>query len=289
MQHKRRRKRRGAAQQGEDNPLDQAVNQRDRSTLDMVAEAVRHKNTLLAYQPVVAARRPGQTAFYEGYIRLLDETGRVIPAGQFMGAIEDTELARDIDVLALEAGLGALAKARDLRLSINMSARSIGYSRWMRVLNRRLKRDPTIAERLILEITEHSAMTVPELVMDFMDQLQGRGIAFALDDFGAGQTTFRHFRDFFFDLVKIDGRFVAGIHEHPENQALVRALVGIAQQFDMFCVAERVETQAEADWLTAIGVDCLQGFLFGAPAVRPPWDDAGDQSADQAGESRKSA
>ena len=270
---KRRRKRRGnPMQQGEESPLDTAVTRRDRSTLDMVADAVRHKNTLLAYQPVVAARRRGQVAFYEGFIRLLDDTGRIIPAGQFMGAIEDTELARDIDCIALEAGLRALARARKVRLSINMSARSIGYSRWMRVLDRGLKRDPTIAERLILEITEHSAMTVPELVMDFMDQLQGRGIAFALDDFGAGQTTFRHFRDFFFDLVKIDGRFIKNVHESTENQALVRALAGIAKQFDMFCVAERVESEAEAQWLTSIGIDCLQGYLYGAPVVRPPWE-----------------
>jgi len=69
----------------------------------------------------------------------------------------------------------------DIHLAINMSARSIGYSRWNRTLDRWLKKDATIAERLILEITEHSAMQILEIVVDFIDSLQLEGIAFALD------------------------------------------------------------------------------------------------------------
>jgi EAL domain-containing protein (putative c-di-GMP-specific phosphodiesterase class I) len=279
--HRGKRKGRSAPiEQGQDTPLDTAVSRRDRDTLDMVADAVRHKNTRLAFQPVIAARRRNQPAFYEAFIRILDDTGRIIPAGQFMPVIEETELGRDIDCIALEMGLRTLRETPGIRLSVNMSARSIGYSRWNRALERGLRRDATVADRLILEITEGSAMAMPEIVMDFMDGLKGRGIAFALDDFGAGQTAFRHFRDFFFDLVKIDGKFVRGVHESPDNQALTRALVAIAQSFDMFTVAENVETEAEAAWLTDLGVDCLQGYLFGAPALRPPWE--GDAASDAA-------
>ena len=86
-----------------------------------------------------------------------------------------------------------MVKVPNLRLSINMSARSIAYQPWMRVLNRFLKQDPSLAKRLILEITERSTMLVPELVARFMNDLQARGISFALDDFGAGHTAFRHF------------------------------------------------------------------------------------------------
>lgn len=256
---------------GADSPLDVAVTGRDQATLDMVAEAVRHRQTMLAYQPVVQARAPKQTAFYEGLIRVLDPSGRVIPARDFMPIVENTELGREIDCIALETGLRTLARNPSIRLSINMSARSIGYSRWMRILNRLLKKDTSLGSRLILEITESSAMTVPELVIDFMDQLQGRGIGFALDDFGAGLTAFRYFRDFYFDAVKIDGQFVRGIHNNPDNQVLTQALIAIAQQFDMLTVAESVETQQDAEYLISIGIDCLQGYLFGAPTIRPPW------------------
>lgn len=257
--------------EGAENPLSAAVVQRDRSILDMVAEAVKHNQTVLAYQPIMQALPPHNVAFYEGYIRVLDPTGRVIPAREFMHVVEDKEIGREMDCLALEHGLKALAQFPNIRLSINMSARSIGYQRWIRVLERFLKRDETLGERLLLEISEASAMAAPELVIDFMGRMQKYGIAFALDNFGAGTTAIGHFRQFFFDAVKIDGQFVRGVHANHDNQAVVRALVSIAKQFDMFCVAESVESQQDAEFLVANGVDCLQGFLYGAPSVSPSW------------------
>ena len=146
---------------GGDSPLNHAVMQRDAATLEMVREAVAHRQTLLAFQPVMLASDPTNVAFHEGLIRLLDPTGRVIPAKDFMPAIEDTDTGRQVDVLALRLGLNALHHHPGLRLSINMSARSIGYQEWTRVLRHWLARDATLGERLILEITESSAMMVP--------------------------------------------------------------------------------------------------------------------------------
>jgi len=233
---------------------------------------VRHREVILAFQPVVQTTRPEHVAFYEGLIRVLDETGRIIPAREFIGTIESTETGRIVDCLSLEMGLRTLARNPQIRLSINMSARSIGYDRWMKTLRRGLARDKTVAERLILEITESSAMTVPELVISFMDQLQTEGISFALDDFGSGYTAFRYFRDFFFDIVKIDGQFVQNIHRDKDNQVLAQALCSIARHFDMFTVAECVETAQDAAFLAEIGIDCLQGYYYGAPTTTPIWD-----------------
>lgn len=254
---------------GNADPLSIAVNQRDRSTIDMVRAALEHKQVMLAYQPIMLAS--GGIAFYEGLIRVLDETGRIIPAREFITVIEEMELGRIIDCLALKKGLRALRKNPQLRLSINMSARSIGYKSWQRILDRNLQTDPTLGERLILEITETSAMLVPELVISFMGDLQARGVCFALDDFGAGYTSFRYLRDFYFDVVKIDGQFIRGIASNADNQVLLQALVSISQQFDMFTVAEFVENQQDAQFLIQSGVDCLQGYYYGAPTIRPPW------------------
>ena len=274
-----RRKMKADIPEGSDNPLNAAVTARDRSTIDMVTEAIRHNQTMLAFQPVMQARPPHQVAFYEGLIRVLDDTGRVIPAREFMHVVENTELGRDLDCSALEMGLRTLVRNPSVRLSINMSARSIGYRRWMRTLDRHLKKDETLGDRLILEISEKSAMTLPEIVIDFMDRLQERGVSFALDDFGTGDTAVRHFRQFLFDVVKIDGEFVRGIHNNPDNQLLARALVAIAQQFEMLTTAESVETIKDAEFLVSIGIDCLQGFLFGAPTIRPPWIPIGKEQA----------
>lgn len=257
--------------EGSDNPLNAAVTSRDRSALNMATEAVKHKQCKLAFQPVMQARAPFDVAFYEGFIRVMDETGRVIPAREFMPQVENTPIGRDLDCIALEMGLRTLRRNPGIRLSINMSARSIGYARWSRVLDRFLKKDRTLGERLILEISESSAMQVPELVMDFMDRQQARGIAFALDDFGASNFSFRHFREFLFDAAKIDGQFVRGIRDNPDNQALVRALIAVAREFEILVTAESVETKQDAEFLVANGVDCLQGYLFGAPSVTPPW------------------
>jgi EAL domain-containing protein (putative c-di-GMP-specific phosphodiesterase class I) len=114
-------------------------------------------------------------------------------------------------------------------------------------------------------------MMVPELVSTFMSDLQRKSISFALDDFGAGHTAFHHFKQFYFDVLKIDGQFIRNIAHDPDNQVITQALVTIGKQFDMFTVAECVETPAEAAWLQALGVDCLQGYHFGAPSLVPPW------------------
>ncbi len=256
---------------GADSPLAFAVTERDRDVLQMVHRALKGGHVCLAFQPVVHARDTARIAFQEGLIRLMDHTGRIIRAAEFIGVAETSELGRQIDTHALELGLAALQRFPALRLSINMSARSIGYPKWKAALMRAIEADPTLAERLILEITESSAMLMPDLVSVFMRDLQRVGVAFALDDFGAGYTAIRHFKDFYFDILKIDGQFVRGIHADPDNQVLVQAMVSIARHFDMFSVAEFVEDQRDADFLARIGVDCLQGYLFGAPTTKPPF------------------
>ncbi|SLN28889.1 Cyclic di-GMP phosphodiesterase YfgF [Roseovarius albus] len=256
---------------GQDNALDYAVSQRDRRVIDMVDRAARHGEVRLAYQAIVPAGHHDRPAFYEGLIRVLDATGRVIPAAEFINEIEETETGRLIDCLALEKGIETLVQFPGLRLSINMSARSIGYPRWSEILQKGFKMDPTLAERLILEITERSAMLVPELVTSFMQDLQKQGVSFALDDFGAGFTSFRYLKNFYFDVLKIEGQFIRGIAENPDNQVLAAALIAIGRQFDMITVAENVETAADVAYLELLGVDCLQGYHFGAPTIQPPW------------------
>ena len=252
-------------------PLDVAIENRDRLTMKMVQDAIEHKNTLLAFQPVMMSNDVRKVGFYEGLIRVLDETGRIIPAKDFIEVIEETELGRKIDALSLNMGLKALSENPSLRLSINMSARSIGFPPWKRNLSRWIERDPTITERLILEITESSAMDEPQKVVQFMDDLQEHGICFALDDFGSGHTALRYFKDFFFDVLKIDGQFIKSIDTDLDNQALVKAMLSIAKHFGMLTVAEFVETPQEAQTLISLGVDCLQGFYFSAPSTRPQW------------------
>lgn len=278
------RKNRTGNLSGLGNPLAVAIEERDRGALSLVQAAIDRGDVMLAYQPVMEATRPKRPAFHEALIRVLDANGRVIQAKDFMTAVETLELGRQLDCRALELGLKALGRAPRLRLSVNMSARSMGYGPWMDILRKVLRSAPHLGERLILEITEESAMLMPDLVTVFMREVQGTGVGFALDDFGAGMTSFRHLRDFYFDLVKIDGQFIRGISTSVDDQILVQALVAIARQFDMFTVAEQVESEEDAALLRALGVDCLQGYLYGAPTTAPPW-----QSQRQGGRRKRAA
>jgi EAL domain-containing protein (putative c-di-GMP-specific phosphodiesterase class I) len=238
--------------------------------MGMVRRAVDRGDVALAFQPIVHSSAPGRIAFHEALLRVMDDTGRVIPARDFILSCERHEIGRMLDCLALDRALDALGRARDLRIAVNMSARSIGYPRWMATLHAGLGRDPTLGERLIVEITESSAMLLPELTMSFMADLQARGVAFALDDFGAGYTSFRYLRDFDFDILKIAGEFAHGLADQPDNRVLYQALIAIARQFDMITVAEGVERPQDARLLSQLGVDCMQGYAFGAPALRLP-------------------
>ncbi|TDL76355.1 EAL domain-containing protein [Palleronia sediminis] len=250
-------------------PLSVAVGGRDRDVLETVERAVAEGRTLLAYQPVLPAPRPDKPAFYEGLIRVLDESGRIIPARDFMDRVEDRETGRWIDVHALEHGLDTLRRKPELRLSINLSAKTIDFPPWSEVLDRTLAQDPTLGERLILEITERTAILMPERVRHFMDRLQSRGIGFAIDDFGSGYTSLRYLKDLYFDILKIDGSFVRGISKNGDDRAVVASMVALAHHFDMVTVAEWVETAEDAATLATLGVDCLQGYHFGAPTIRP--------------------
>ena len=261
----------GTQENSVESALEFVIEHKTRQAMAMVDDAISLGNAVLAYQPIVQSDRPSQVAFHEGLFRVIDDTGRFIPLRDFMPWAEVTELGRRIDCLSLSLGLQSLRQDNGLRLSINMSARSIGHPVWMETLRYGLAQDEHIAERLILEVTESSAMEAPEMVVPFMRDLQSRGASFALDDFGAGHTSFRYLREFNFDMIKIDGQFVRQIADHPDNQILTAALQAIAHHFDMFTVAESVETADEAAFLIDMGIDCLQGYYFGAPTITPPW------------------
>lgn len=253
----------------ESTPFDVAVSLAEQDVPAMVAAALREGSLRLAFQPAVYAADPSIIGFYEGYIRLLDPQGRVIPARNFLAVAETRELGREIDVAALRLGLATLCQNPRVRIAVNMSARSIGYGPWAALLRGALRRQPELGHRLILEIGEVSAMQMPDVLLPFMAALRRTGIAFTLDDFAAGPTSLRLLRAYRFDIAKIDGLLVRGCHRTTGNQPVLRAAIAVAQEFGMFVTAESVETAEEAAWLREHGVGCLQGYLFGRPEVTP--------------------
>jgi len=234
-----------------------------------VAQAISQGRLGFHFQPVIRSDNGRYPAFFEMLARLRLPGGQVLPASSFLPMVESGALGKAIDCLALSAALGRLAETPGLRLSVNVSPQSMGNEDWLAILAAAHRGGSGVCGRLILEITEQAALAEADQTREFMDYIRPMGPAFALDDFGAGATGFRHFSVFRFDMVKLDGNFVRDVHKSRDNQVFVECLMRMAQHFEMLTIAERVETAADADWLTAAGVDCMQGYLFGRPAAEP--------------------
>ncbi|MCA8884078.1 MAG: EAL domain-containing protein [Rhodobacteraceae bacterium] len=241
-----------------------------------VAAALRENRIELAFQPVMQARDMAQVAFHEVLMRLRRRDGSILNAGAFLPQIERTALGRALDRRVLRLGLDFLAANPQMRLAINASPPSLKDPAWLSQLQRHLRDDPCMAERLILEITESAVLNLPD-IGPCLKQLHRMGLSLALDDFGAGATSFGHFRDFRFDILKIDGRYSRQVERDGDHQILFDALLSIARHFDMLTVAEAVETHASAAYLASIGVDCLQGYALGRPAPRPLWPNSASE------------
>lgn len=261
------------------NPFDEAQKDRERHSVALVCNALKAGRVLLAYQPVYQVGQPERPAFYEGLARVIDPKGRIIPARDFIAAIDNAPPGRELDTLALRHGLETLRAQPDLRLSINMSAHSIGYPRWMRTLDEGLARDSTVGERLILEIPERSVIFMPDLVQIFMSDMQARGISFALDDFGAGLSDLKQMKELLFDAMKIHASLCTGIADDTGSQVLVQSVLALAHNLDMLTVVSGIERIEDAEVLARLGVNCVQGYCFGMPTIRPPWVEVDPRAA----------
>ena len=235
-----------------------------------VKAALRDNRFVLAFQPVVDATTH-EVQYHECLIRMFDRAGELVPAAHFVPVVEHLGLIRNIDRHVLGLAIETLETYPEAVLAINISGITATDRSWLRVLISRLKGRRDLARRLIVEITETAALHDIEESARFVATLRNLGSRVALDDFGAGYTTFRHMKALTVDVVKIDGSFVRGITRSEENQIFIQNLVALAQALELETVAECVETAEEAEFLEKQGINRLQGFYFGKPDIEPPW------------------
>jgi diguanylate cyclase (GGDEF)-like protein len=232
--------------------------------------ALREGRIFFAYQPVVTASDNG-VAFHECLLRMRRPDGELVPAGVFVPVVEQLGLVTAIDRRALELAVRDLQDHADLELAINVSSITTFDRSWFRLLASLVKGRPDIARRLIIEITETMAVPDVEEMARFVVALRELGCRVALDDFGAGYTSFRHLQALTVDVVKIDGAFVRNVADNPDNQHFIRTLLSLAEGFGLVTVAECVETAKDAALLASHGVTYLQGWHCGKPTVEPTW------------------
>ena len=192
-------------------------------------------------------------------------------AGPLIEAVETTDMGRVLDRTVLRKVLATLKACPNRRLSVNLSAASVGDGEWLALLKAANEETPGIAEWLVVEITETASLRLDSSALDFLFELRRLGVSLALDDFGSGHTSLRQLGKFRFDFLKIDKGLCAGLTGDETAQRVLASVLRIARHFDMVTVAEGVETLEDAKILIAAGVDCLQGYYYGRPETAPDW------------------
>lgn len=202
-------------------------------------------------------------------LRLRERDGTRVLPGAFMPAAERFHLAPRLDRWVLGQAVALLARAgpEDIAsLSINVSALTLqdaAYHHEARMLLTAL--GPLRAAALCLEITETAVITQLEEAARFIQQMQSLGARIALDDFGAGSSSFSYLKVLPVDLLKIDGQFVRALMTDPLDQVAVRSFVDAARTLGLTTVAECVETPEVLLELVRLGVGEVQGFLLHRP------------------------
>ena len=229
----------------------------------------------LAFQPVFDAKT-GEVQFHEALLRMEDTTGALIPASHLVPIAERLGLIRLIDRAVLQLALRTLQTYPQAKLSVNISSTTVNDLRWHLQLLDMIAATPDAASRLIIEITETAALGNLETSQAFSSSLRDLGCGVALDDFGAGYTSYRNLKELSLSHVKLDGSFCCNLEAGSENQAFVHSMVELARAFGLRVVAEWVDTPQDAQTLSAMGVDCLQGNLLGEASIIPPWGQEAD-------------
>lgn len=253
-------------------PGREAARRRNVALAGEVVDALKAGRVQLALQPIVGAA-DRQPAMQEALCRVHTAEGAPISAGDFIETAERLGIIRMVDHRTLELAAATLAADPRLRLSINVAAASALDGAWFAALAAHIRRDRTLAARLTVEFTETMAIHDLDRAVDFVRGLRDLGCRVAIDDFGAGHTSFRNLRALAVDLVKIDGSFVENVADSADDLYFVSTLVRLARHMGLETVAERVSREADAAVLTEAGLDYLQGHLFGEAEIR---DDAAE-------------
>ena len=203
-------KRRGAVELFRPNSERDALRRENMRATDEIIGALNDRRILTAFEPVVETRSR-RVAFHECLMRIRRADGSLVIANDIMPVAERLGLVRLVDCRMLELAMDEMATVPGLRLSLNVSPSSTNDGAWWSALAASLASQPDIAPRLTVEITESAAIRDIEEARGFLGRLKDMGCRIAIDDFGAGYTSFRNIRRLGVDIVKIDGSFVKSL------------------------------------------------------------------------------
>ena len=231
-------------------------------------DALDEDRLVLFAQPVVRLRDQ-KAVHHEILVRLRDEGGGYVLPSTFVELAESISLVQELDMQVVEKLLLFMHQhnqiGKKLRYFVNLSRVSISDQQWIKRFMRLLSTSGVDPRQLVFEITETAAMSEIDVTLTFVSRLKEMGCRFALDDFGAGFSSFYYLKRFEVDYLKIDGNFIRDLAVDEGSRLFVRALNDVANGLSKQVVAEWVESPEVLKILIGMGAQFGQGFLFSHP------------------------
>lgn len=232
-------------------------------------QGLRESQFLLHYQPQVG--RDGRMTGVEALLRWRHDSRGLVGPTEFIPAAEDGGLILPLGHWALETAcrqLAAWSQRPDtaaLSIAVNVSVRQFRHSDFVDLVLAALKETGVSPHKLKLELTESLLADDIEVTISKMAALKDMGVTLSIDDFGMGYSSLSCLKRLPLDQLKIDKTFVTDILRDPNDAAIARTIIGLAQSLGLGVVAEGVETEAQRDFLSRHGCECYQGYLFCKP------------------------
>ena len=232
-------------------------------------EALLHDEFVLYYQAQVTSE--GRVIGSEALVRWKHPVRGMVSPAEFIPVAEESGLILPLGNWVLETACRQLAlwagkpETAELTVAVNVSAHQFHQADFVDQVLGALGRAGARAQGLKLELTESLLVANIETIIAKMNALKARGVSFSLDDFGTGYSSLSYLKRLPLDQLKIDQSFVRNILNDPNDSAIAKMVIALADSMDLAVIAEGVETEAQRELLAGLGCHFYQGYLFSRP------------------------
>lgn len=234
----------------------------------LLIKAIENDQIVPYFQPIKPSSKDNDIVIHELLMRI-NQDGRIVSAFEFIEIAEARGLINTMDLMVIEKAFRKIKETGyDGVLFINLSPKSLIMGDFINKINHFADKYSIKRENVVFEITERETVKNFSLLEKFVHNLKSEGFKFAIDDFGAGFSSFHYIKKFPIDYVKIDGEFIINIDKDDKDRAFVNSIITLAKELKVQTIAEFVESEEAVQILTNLEIDYCQGYHIGKPSEK---------------------